>query len=211
MMTASIQGNRSSHPDEKARLPWMQYVEAQARKKTKREETEKALFDAMQMGRSQDWEGLLEIGLTHPALMDRLCQSFYHQLPDEYKYFLPVRWFLAGGKCVDSVVDAVKVANQYKPDGWIGAELFQTKKGIDVFIGTRCHAGEVSRILEWTRNYNSAYIQAERIQGKVFRGYLDLSDVIAVDADSVNGVIQYCSVIGISQVFPKIPLHTTFS
>ena len=210
MMTVQVQETRSACPEGKARLPWRKYIEARTRKEIKKEETEKALFDAMRMGKSRDWEGLLEIGLMHPALMDRLCQSFYHQLPDEYKYFLPVRWFLSGGKCSVSVVDAVKVANQYKPEGWIGADLFPNKKGIDVFIGTRCHAGEVSRILEWTKNYSSAYIQAERIQGKVFRGYLDLSDVIAVDADSINGVIQYCSVIGVSQVFPKIPLHTTF-
>ena len=173
----------------------------------KKAEISTALLEAMAVGKSKDWETLVNMGIACPAIMNRVCSSYYRRLPDEYKYLLPVKWYLNGGKCADTVVDAMKMAAVYRPRKWIGAGLITEKTGIDVYIGTRCPIDEVGKEIAWCRSYETAYIDAERVKGKVYKGYLRVLDIIAIDVKSVDNVLQYDSVMGIEQVFPKLPLY----
>lgn len=174
--------------------------------KSKKEEARYALSEAMQMGKDQEWDNLIEQGKAFPVLMDRLCSAFYRQLPDAYRYILPVQWYLNGGRCADSVLQAMHKAGKYKPEKWTGRELLKDGLGLDIYIGSRRNIDEVNQEIAWTTSYESAFVHAQLISGKVYRGYIRVSDIIAVDMNSVENIIQYNSVIGVEQIFPKLPV-----
>ena len=176
--------------------------ETAERKKAEKE----ALLEAMLLGKNKDWEGLVNKGLAFPTIMDRLCSSFYRLLPDEFKYTLPVKWYMNGGKCADSVLKAMSKAGKYKPEKWIGKGILKSDKGIDVYIGTKCPIDEIGKQIAWATTYEAAYLQAQLISGRVFRGFIDVSDIIAIDVNSVESILQYGSIIGAEQIFPKLPV-----
>lgn len=172
----------------------------------RRDEEKRTLCEAMLVGKNKDWVTLIEKGLSCPAIMDRLCASFYRHLPNEYKYILPVKWYMNGGKIADSVLQAMTKARLYRPEEWTGKELLKNGSGLDVYIGTRANIDEAGKLIAWTTSYNSAYVTAQMISGRVYRAFLNASDIIAIDENSVDNVLQYDSVTGIEQVFPKLPV-----
>lgn len=190
----------------KMRFDFRSPYNKQAENKSKKEQAELALFEAMQLGKNQEWDNLIETGIAYPALMDRLCSSFYRLLPDKYKYVLPVKWYILGGKCADSVLHAMRKARKYRPEKWTGREQLKKQTGFDVFIGSRCGIDEAKKEIAWTTSYESAFVHAQLISGRVYRGYINADDIIAIDKDSVEGILQYDSVIGVEQIYPKMPV-----
>lgn len=172
-----------------------------------KENRETSILEAMDLGEKEDWAGLLEKGIQCPFLMDRICSAFYRKLPDNYKYTIPVIWFFNGGRCADSVLQALKKAKDYKPEDWIGKNFLPESRGFDVYIGTKSPIDKLKYEFAWTKNYTSAYMNAEKIGGRIFRGYLLSEDVLAIDANQTDGILQFASVKGIEQIFPKIPVN----
>lgn len=165
---------------------------------------EEAIDNAMAYGSKKKWEKVIDLGIAFPAIMDRICNAFYQDLPDLYKYSLPVHWYMQGGESADSVAHAIRKALKYRPEQWIGKGYVDRKKGIDVYIATRSPLEEVSKIPLWSSDFNTAYLDAQRYGGRVYKGYLSSDKIIAVYTDKAHNVLQYNSVTGIEIVFPNI-------
>ena len=181
--------------------PYNNYVaEAQERRK----ENEEAFMLAMLLSRDGKWDKVIDIGLHHPAIMDRLCNSLYNDFPDEIKYSLPVRWFFDGGNSSEAVNVAVERALQYRPEKWIGREKIENKPGIDIFICSKAPLSDVPRLMLWTDKYNAAYLDSQRYGGKVLRGYLPSDKIIAIADERSYNILQFKSVLGIEIVYPQI-------
>lgn len=172
----------------------------------RKKEAEQNLYEAMQLGKAKEWEALTEKGMEHPENMERLCHAFYRHLPELYKYLLPVKWYMHGGRIADSVKDALSMALRYRPEDWIGQEEIKgnRKKGIDVYCGARCSIEEAPSQISWTTREGAAQTQAYIVGGRVFKAYLPTECIIAIDKERVDNILQYNSVLGIEQIFPKI-------
>ena len=173
---------------------------------TKRQKALKALHTAYEEAEAGNWDIVLDLGLQFPVNMDKLINAYYAAMPENIRYKLPVMWYMASGKASDVVCEAVKNAKQYRPSLWIGRGSVK-HDSFDVFCCLRQGNAEDARsCLSWAIDYNTAYLEAQKIGGRVFQGFITKDKLIAYNSASVMPVIQYQSVYAVQQVFPKIPL-----
>ena len=171
-----------------------------------KKKNEKALHDTFEKAEAGDWEAVIDLGLSFPVNMDRIIDCYYDSMPDKIRYLLPVKWYMATGKASDSVCKAVKLAYKYRPAQWIGKGAV---KGdiIDVFCCLKQGNKEDAKAcLSWSIDYGSAYINAMKINGKIFQACISKDKMIAYNPDSLEPVIQYGAVYAVQQSFPVLPL-----
>lgn len=171
-----------------------------------RKKAEKALQETFLKAEAGEWEDVIEMGLSFPVNMDKIIDIYYDAMPEKIKYLLPVKWYMAGGKACSSVCKAVELAYQYRPIQWIGKGAV---KGdiIDVYCSLRKGNKEDAKAcLSWAIDYGSAYLNAMKINGKIFQACIAKDKIIAYNPDSTEPVIQYKSVYALQQTFPVLPL-----
>ena len=173
---------------------------------TKREEAKRALHEAYQEAEAGNWDKVMELGLSYPQNMDRIILAYYSAMPDKVRYILPVKWYMAGGKASDAVCDAIKNALQYRPIQWIGKGACNGEI-LDVFCCIKNGSIEEAKdCLSWATNYGTAYVEAMKINGKVFKAHIKKENIIAYDDNTCEPVIQYRGVYAVQQDFPVLPL-----
>lgn len=186
--------------------PFVFHYDYTADYETPRKLAEKALQDALLKAEAGEWEDVIELGLSYPVNMDRIIDCYYDSMPDKIRYLLPVKWYMAGGKACSSVCNAVKLAYKYRPAQWIGKGAVKSEI-IDVFCSVRQGYKEDARAcLSWAIDYGSAYVNAMKINGKVFQACIEKDKIIAYNLASAEPVIQFQSVYALQQTYPVLPL-----
>ena len=171
-----------------------------------RKKTEETLHSAILEAEAGNWEAVIEAGLFCPLIMDDILKAYYPSLPERMRYTLPLKWYMGAGKASKTVCEAVKYAVKYKPANWLGKGLV---KGdwIEVYCALRSgNSEEAKACLSWCTNYTGAYITAQKINGKIFKGQILKENILAFDESCLEGVIQYNSVYAVQQIYPVLPL-----
>lgn len=166
----------------------------------------KALHEAFTQAEAEEWAAVIDLGFEYPENMDEIISRYYDSMPERIRYVLPVKWYMASGKASDLVRDAVKNAWKYKPVQWIGKGMVKGET-VNIFCCIKAGNKEQAKdCLSWSLDYNTAYLKAMKINGRVFEGFISKEKMIAFDSESVEPVIQYRGAYAVQQVFPKIPL-----
>lgn len=172
----------------------------------KKKKAQKALHDAFEQAEKGEWTAVTDLGLEFPGIMEEVINRYYDTMPDRIRYILPVKWYMASGKASEAVCNAVKNAGKYKPVLWLGKGQVKSDK-VNIFCCIKAGDKEQAKAcLSWATDYNTAYLKAMKISGKVFEGYINKENMIAFDESSAEPVIQYKAVYAVQQLFPRIPL-----
>ena len=167
---------------------------------------EKALQETFLQAEAGEWNNVIDLGLSYPVNMDTIINRYYDSMPDKIRYLLPVKWYMASGKASDAVCNAVKLSLKYRPVQWIGKG--EVKNDItDVFCCIKQgYKEEAKACLSWSIDYGAAYIQAMKINGKIFQACISKERIIAYNPASAEPVIQFQAVYALQQIFPVLPL-----